>query len=178
MTKRNFSTDYRVPQSRQLLERFATCEPGETSEPVLDLACRLRRQHAEQWSAEDLSRNASDNDQVLAEVKRRIDHLNVLRAEIVEELDEYLEKFLPQEADALIHTETIGSIIDRICIAWVRADNFARVSGGEERAALAERQLRELAGAYDVLVQEVRAGRRRTPQWRALKSYGEHEGAE
>ncbi len=62
-------------------------------------------------------------------------------------------------------------MVDRLAIAWVRADNLINSDGDRDRARLALRQLAELADAYDDLVRDVTAGHRRLPRWRALKSY-------
>ncbi|ADD41034.1 conserved hypothetical protein [Stackebrandtia nassauensis DSM 44728] len=143
-------------------------EPGR----VVSVARRLRAHHDEQWQAEDLSRDAADDDAVVAKVKRRIDGMNVERSRMFDELDAWLSGELVQNPDAAPHTETIGSVVDRICIAWVRADRLSRKPNAEAMAVAARRQLTELAAAYDQLVSEVLTGRRRVPDWRALKSYG------
>ncbi|WP_367880505.1 DUF4254 domain-containing protein [Salinispora arenicola] len=77
-------------------------------------------------------------------------------------------------SDAPLHTETVGSVIDRLAIAWIRWRRFSDLSQHERSAihsSLALRQLTELAGAYDVLALDIHHGRRRVPRWRALKSY-------
>ena len=161
MPEPHLRTGTRIPLSPQLFACFSSVVDGETGDRVLDLADRLRRQHVEQWQAEDLSRTAAGDDHVLADVKRHIDQLNVARARFIDELDTELALRLPQEPAAPLHTETLGSVIDRICIAWVRTDKIARTGRGERRAQLAGHQMQELAHAYDVLVTEVTDGRRR-----------------
>ena len=159
-----------IPPAVDLLTCFET---GVTRDGILPkVAFQLRCHHDEQWQAEDLSRKAADDDRVLADIKRRIDRMNVIRSGLVDELDAWLSQYLSQNPAAPLHTETLGSVVDRLCIAWVRADRLGRVGPGSRGRRAAE-QLRELAHAYDLLVAEVIAGRRRVPEWQALKSYGE-----
>ncbi|WP_330461166.1 DUF4254 domain-containing protein [Streptomyces sp. NBC_00820] len=181
MPEKGVKTDIGIPLSSRFMDRFASSgsdphsgpDSGPDNDPVLTVADRLRRQHAEQWQAEDLSRTAVGDDHVLAAVKRRIDRLNTARARLIDELDAQLAPRLPREPVGVLHTETLGSVIDRICIAWVRADQISRLDDCERRAQLAGHQLRQLADAYDVLVGEVEGGLRRIPRWLTLKSYGE-----
>jgi hypothetical protein len=64
-------------------------------------------------------------------------------------------------------------VVDRLAIAWVRADNLIThtFASARDRARLAVRQCTELAEAYDDLVRDVAAGRRRLPVWKPLKTY-------
>ncbi|MEC3980838.1 DUF4254 domain-containing protein [Amycolatopsis sp. H20-H5] len=133
--------------------------------PVLAIGVRLGAQHRRQWAAEDRSRRPGASDGELAATKRMIDQLNGLRAGCVDEIDTWCDRALPAgPAEAPLHTETVGSVIDRLAIAVVRAEHL--MTG---RAAA---QLGELAHAYSVLVADLAAGRRRVPSWRTLKAYG------
>jgi hypothetical protein len=163
-------SDDGIPQSAELLACFDRGNAGDGM--MTGIACRLRWHHDEQWQAEDLSRDAVDDDEALAKIKRHIDAMNLKRSGLVDELDVWLAESLPQNVSAPLHTETLGSVVDRLSIAWVRADWLGRREGGGSRSRHAARQLEELAHAYDVLVSEIRGGSRRVPDWRALKSYG------
>lgn len=162
----------RPPGAAELVAAFsgADAERQRASRP-LAIACELCRAHRLQWEAEDDSRATHADGALLAEVKRRIDRMNSTRSGLIEELDTWASGHLAQADGAPLHTETLGSVIDRLCIAWVRTQKLnCRESSG--RGVLAARQLRELAFAYDTLVAEVIAGCRRLPDWRLLKSYG------
>lgn len=135
------------------------------SHPILTIGGRLGAQHRRQWAAEDLSRNTSASDADVAGAKRMIDYLNGLRAGCVDEIDAWCDNHLPASAvDVPLHTETVGSVVDRLAIASVRAEQL-----GTDRASA---QLVELARAYSVLVTELATGTRRVPAWRTLKAYG------
>lgn len=160
-----------LPGSGELLASFDTDERAETL--VVEIAQRLRRHHDAQWEAEDRSRTSAGDDRVLAALKRQIDEMNMARSRLVDEIDMWATEHVPQYSTAALHTETLGSVIDRLCIASIRADRLGRTPNAESRALLADHQLRQLSEAYDQLVEELLAGRRRVPGWRMLKSYGE-----
>lgn len=163
----------RPPSAAELVSAFARTDADEAvASPPLAIARELCRAHGLQWEAEDESRATTADSERLAAVKRRIDRMNAERSELIEELDTWAARHLRQTDGAPLHTETFGSVIDRLCIAWVRAQKLDRRESGV-RGELAVRQLRELSIAYDTLVAEVVAERRRIPDWRLLKSYGE-----
>src|SRR5690606_33155588 len=127
--------------------------------------------HQRQWQAEDACRSPGATAEDIAAAKRTIDDLNSRRVALVEQIDEWIAGGVRGRADASLHTETFGSVIDRLAIAWVRTNNVINASN-RDRARLALSQLVELAAAYDDLVRDVTAGRRRLPAWRLLKAYG------
>ncbi|MEJ3741716.1 DUF4254 domain-containing protein [Actinomycetes bacterium KLBMP 9797] len=156
-----------LPTARLVVDSFHGQPEGSVSWPTpLRAARRLAARHADQWSAEMISRDPSADDHVVAAAKRSIDLLNRARADLVMEIDTWVERAICYPATASLHTETIGSVIDRLAIAWVRCQRLSQT----DRHALALRQFRELACAYDDLVLDVHKGRRRVPRWRALKS--------
>ena len=162
------------PEAAELMDVFsrATEEAGDDSPAPLAIASELCRAHGRQWEAEDEARAAAADERRLAAVKRQIDRMNATRSELIEQIDDSILRHLRQADEAPLHTETLGSVIDRLCIAWVRTQKLER-QGSDARYEIATRQLRELGIAYDTLVAEVGAERRRVPDWRLLKSYGE-----
>jgi hypothetical protein len=143
---------------------------------ILATAAALAMHHQRQWAAEDVSRD-TDDISVIAQAKRQIDELNRDRITLVSRIDAWVDEHLavPARDSAALHTETVGSVIDRLAISWVRAHRLGHVEDdarAEAASKLALRQLGELACAYDDLVRDVLAGTRRLPVWRALKRYG------
>ncbi|WP_434743837.1 DUF4254 domain-containing protein [Micromonospora sp. SH-82] len=123
-----------------------------------------------------ISRDSSADDHVVAAAKRSIDTLNEVRMTLISDVDSWVEKTVRVSGAAPLHTETIGSVIDRLAIAWVRWRRLVELDARQRsgiRPSLALRQFTELAHAYDVLAVDVHEGRRRVPRWRALKSYRE-----
>jgi hypothetical protein len=146
---------------------------GNTEHGVVGIAAALAAGHVQQWHAEDRNRAAQDaaEDAAVAEWKRMIDALNDRRVDLVEQINRWVAEAIPDQDTGALHTETIGSVIDRLAIAWVRARN-TRACADRERAQRAVRQLAELGQAYDALITDVTAGRRRLPHWHILKTYG------
>lgn len=160
-----------LPRSASIIEAFRdTTSNDHPTRLVIDTARQLAAHHVQQWRAEDVSRDSNASAETIAESKRFIDDLNTRRVALVEQIDEWVAARIHHQADASLHTETLGSVIDRLAIAWVRV-NCLTTHDVRDRARLALRQLAELADAYDDLVRDVDAGRRRLPMWRHLKTY-------
>lgn len=158
-----------LPRSAAIIEAFRS--GADPADELLRLAAHLAHQHQEQWAAEIVSRDPSATAEQIAASKRTIDTLNARRAALIELLDEHAATGVSAGAgQAPLHTETVGSVIDRLGIAWVRANNLL-ADGPRERARQALDQLRGLATAYDDLIREITAGTRRVPAWRPLKQY-------
>lgn len=137
---------------------------------ILQVAAHLAEHHKRQWAAEDVSRRHGVTDADVAASKRMIDGLNMARVDLVDQIDEWVSRRIHSRQAASMHTETLGSVVDRIAIAWVRSINLA-AAGPSHRARLALTQLAELSDSYDDLVRDLAAGQRRLPAWRHLKSY-------
>ncbi|GAB3209143.1 hypothetical protein GCM10027294_22350 [Marinactinospora endophytica] len=162
-----------LPRSASIIEAFFdTTEQNVSRCLVLTTACALAGLHQQQWNAEESSRRPGASADEIAVSKRRIDAFNARRISLVEQIDTWAgSRVANVTEEASLHTETLGSVVDRLAIAWVRANNI-RESGNRDRARLALRQLMELADAYDDLVRDIGTGHRRLPVWRSLKTYG------
>lgn len=160
-----------LPRAASLIAAFpAATSRGHRGQFIIDSGHELAVQHQQQWSAEDASRADGVSAEMVASCKRLIDGLNARRVMLVEHIDDWVAREIRGRADASLHTETIGSVVDRLAIAWVRA-NSLRSDGANDQARLALLQLTELAAAYDDLVRDVACGCRRLPYWRSLKAY-------
>jgi len=159
------------PNSRSLLEVIAAGELASSAgaHPVLDACARLAAGHRLQWDAEDRCRLAGTSTDQVGVAKKRIDQLNATRVANINAIDDWIVQHAtpPVAAEVPLHTETVGSIVDRLVIADLRA----RQAAGADTGPHARRQRDELAGAYDTLLAEVSASRRRLPDWRILKQY-------
>lgn len=162
-----------LPRSASIIEAFRGSTNLDLSRAfVLGIACTLAGLHQQQWDAEDTSRTPGAPAEDVAASKQHIDDLNARRVLLVEQIDTWAVDVIHSRAEeASLHTETLGSVVDRLAIAWVRANSVSK-AGNRERARLALRQLMELADAYDDLVRDIGAGHRRLPTWRSLKTYG------
>lgn len=161
-----------LPRSAAVIEAFRVgSSDGHPGHWVLDMAHDLADHHQRQWNAEDVSRIPDASAEDIAASKRLIDGLNARRVAVVEQIDQWVSRQVRTRADASLHTETLGSVIDRLAIAWVRANSLINTNDARDRARLSLHQLAELANAYDDLVRDVANGQRRLPAWRPLKTY-------
>lgn len=161
-----------LPRSASIIEAFLDItrrdQPGQH---VLDAANDLAAHHQRQWDAEDNCRAPDASAEDIAASKRLIDELNTHRVALVEQIDLWVARMIHSRADTSLHTETLGSVVDRLAIAWVRANRLINTIDARDQARLALRQLAELADAYDDLIRDVAAGHRRLPAWYPLKTY-------
>lgn len=165
-----------LPYSASLIAAFpAVPNGGQPGQFVIDIGHELAAQHQRQWRAEDACRADGASPGTVASCKRLIDVLNAGRVKLVEQIDDWVAREIRSETGVSLHTETFGSVVDRMAIGWVRVHSLRR-AGNAEQARLALRQLTELAAAYNDLVRDVVSGRRRLPFWRSLKSYGDERG--
>jgi hypothetical protein len=146
--------------------------------PPLQLLGRMRENHAAQWDAEDDCRRPGTTAGQLGRLKQRIDGLNRVRTDLIDDLDGWVGGHVTQAAGATPHTETYGASLDRIVIAALRAERLAVACAGSARAAAATSQYAELLLSYDALIDDVRHGRRRFPDWRSLKFYAAEQVAQ
>ncbi|WP_280234033.1 DUF4254 domain-containing protein [Nocardia cyriacigeorgica] len=96
----------------------------------------------------------------VVEIERR-------RGELVLAIDDWVVRNVPQHRmGATLHTETIGAVIDRLAESSVRAHHaLMTLDAHDDLLHIAWHHLAELADAYDDLVRDVLAGRRRLPEW-------------
>ncbi len=82
-------------------------------------------------------------------------------------IDDWVTRSVPQHRlGATLHTETVGAVIDRLAESSVRAHHaLMTLDAHDEFLHCAWHHLAELADAYDDLVRDVLAGRRRLPEW-------------
>ena len=144
--------------------------------PTSDLLVRACRGHRVVggpllWFARDLAilherrlvgrgGSVSTDPATILEIERR-------RIELVMGIDDWVARSVPQHRlGATLHTETVGSVIDRIAESSVRAHHaLMTLDAHNEQLHVAWHHLAELADAYDDLVRDVLAGRRRLPEW-------------
>jgi hypothetical protein len=152
---------------------------------------RVARQHRanfDLWHIEDEARTPGATDADLASVKRRIDATNQLRNDLAEELDRALLEWLGErglpKADAALHSESPGLIIDRLSILALKIYHTREEAGREDapaghaernrgRLAVLEEQRADLAHCLDALWRDTLAGTRRFKLYRQLKMYND-----
>ena len=137
------------------------------------------------WDAEDQARRRDVPDSAIVASKRRIDDCNQRRNDAVERIDELILASLPASAEsARLHSETAGSLIDRLSILGLklyhtdlqtrRAD--ADVTHHElcrQRLARLREQRDDLGWCLDELLRGCAAGALRFKVYRQFKMYND-----
>jgi Protein of unknown function (DUF4254) len=156
------------------------------ADDLMALATAQHRANFELWHEEDKARVPEVPDAEIVRVKRAIDRLNQRRNDLVEKMDGWLMERLQQSAEAPLHSETPGLMIDRLSILALKIyhtrEEAARTSATEihrvknvARLALLEEQRGDLAGCLDSLWAQVLEGSRRFKLYRQLKMYNDPE---
>jgi hypothetical protein len=150
------------------------------------IAMAQHRANFDLWHEEDKARDPNATDADIAKVKHAIDSLNQRRNDLVEKMDLWLIEKLGQNAEAPLHSETPGLIIDRLSILALKIyhteEEAHRATATEphrqrnaERLALLAEQRGDLAGCLDDLWTKVLEGKRRFKLYRQLKMYNDPE---
>ncbi len=137
------------------------------------------------WHEEDAARDPHASDTEIATVKRSIDRLNQQRNDLAEQVDLMLfEAAGSQSAEATLHSESPGLIIDRLSILSLKLFHTteqihrahvdeAHRSRNRERLAILQTQRNDLAGCLLQLWSDLTTGRRRFKLYRQLKMYND-----
>jgi hypothetical protein len=165
------------------VEAAAPSGDGEFDQLVL----AEHRTNFDLWHREDEARDPQAADHEIAEVKRAIDGLNQRRNDLMEQIDRALLQAAPGvAAEAALHSETPGMMIDRLSILELKrfhtAEEIER-SGvspahrerNRERLEVLKEQRDDLRRCLDALWRDVLAGRRRFKLYRQLKMYNDPE---
>jgi hypothetical protein len=158
-----------------------------------ELSAIIEQQHRanfELWHEEDKARDPLATDSAIATVKHAIDQLNQRRNDLVEQIDvQLLDRLRPTfeaHAQAALHSETPGMMIDRLSILALKLfhtrEESERPTATEEhreknRLRLAQllEQRSDLAGALDSLDREMSRGLKRFKLYRQMKMYNDPE---
>ena len=140
-----------------------------------------------QWHLEDLIRDPHiDLSDALA-LKRRIDHSNQDRTDLVEEIDTYFRQMyadITPMADARLNTESPAWAVDRLSILelkiWHMQEQTERKDADQEHLARCQAKLEvlleqrvDLSTAIDQLLEDYQAGRKVMKVYRQMKMYND-----
>ncbi len=151
-------------------------QSGSPGLPNSDLLVRAARGHRVVggqllWYARDLAvlherRLVGRGGSIVTDPDRLVE-IDRRRMELVLAIDDWVGRNVPQHRlGVTLHTETVGAIIDRLAESAVRAHHaLMTLDADDELLHSAWHHLAELADAYDALVGDVLAGRRRLPEW-------------
>jgi len=149
-----------------------------------DLVLEQHRANFDLWHEEDQARDPQATPEKIVRIKGAIDRLNQRRNDLVERIDRMLLAGAgEQRAEAPLHSETPGMMIDRLSILELKRfhteEEIARAAGEEHvqrnqaRLAVLKEQREDLRDALDALWAQVMSGKRRFKLYRQMKMYND-----
>lgn len=155
--------------------------------PLLSAILENHARNFELWHEEDKARDPVADDAAIAAVKRAIDGLNQARNNAMEKVDELVLGEVAQESlqdDLPLHTETVGSIVDRLSILSLKIFHMreqtersdveqAHLESSRGKLAVLIEQRTDLAWGLAVLLDEIQNGRKRFKVYRQMKMYND-----
>lgn len=159
----------------------------DSPEELMVIVVENHRANFKLWHEEDKARDPDASDSEIAKVKRAIDSLNQQRNDLVEAIDDCVLQQVPeQNAQAPLHSETPGMMIDRLSIQALKIyhtrEEAARESATPEhrlrnarRLQKLEEQREDLARCLNDLWTELQNGSRRFKLYRQMKMYNDPE---
>lgn len=140
-----------------------------------------------QWHLEDIVRDPHINPQDALALKRRIDHSNQDRTDLVEEIDSYFRQQFSEVMplpDARLNTESPAWAVDRLSILalkiWHMQEQVARKDADELHRQRCQAKLNvlleqrnDLSTAIDQLLEDYEAGRKVMKVYRQMKMYND-----
>lgn len=140
-----------------------------------------------QWHLEDIIRDPHIEPTDALALKRRIDHSNQDRTDLVEEIDSYFRR-LYQEVTPLpgarLNTESPAWAVDRLSILalkiWHMQEQVDRTDAESEhirrcqaKLEVLKEQQTDLSTAIDQLLEDIQAGRKYMKVYRQMKMYND-----
>lgn len=140
-----------------------------------------------QWHLEDIIRDPSINPIEALSLKRRIDHSNQERTDLVEQIDSYFMECyrdVQPQSDARINTESPAWAIDRLSILhvklWHMREQVERKDVSAEQHAkctakltVLEEQLNDMTISISQLLADYQTGKRIMKVYRQMKMYND-----
>ena len=185
-----------IPHSREILEfhdrSLAQPESADGVSPEQKHGAWLHielnhRCNRALWREEDQARRRDVPDSAIAANKRAIDAHNQKRNDAIEKTDELLLAQLAdveRSADARLHSETAGAMIDRLSILALKIFHMRvqterrdaspeHIQTSKARLARLVEQRADLAACLDALLADCRAGRAWFKVYRQFKMYND-----
>ncbi|BBX64161.1 hypothetical protein MSAS_33350 [Mycobacterium saskatchewanense] len=125
------------------------------------------------WHHEDAVRRPGVADGEVARRKRRIDHLNAERNAAVEDIDSTVLERVTSNAGAPLHTETPGTIVDRLSILTLRLLHTNRAQDPGAHLAVLGEQYDDLYRGLQRMLTDLEAGGVRIKVYRQFKAVGQ-----
>jgi hypothetical protein len=168
----------RFPTAAELVSEMERAISGDISaHPFrwLTLVRELAQSNLAQWELEDVTRDPSASDEVVANAKRGIDRLNIGRHRLVAQIDALIVAGLEQNADVPLATESPGMVLDRMSVLIIRRVRTKSAAASQqnysERLPELEARIDALSSAFDSYIAELQAGTRQFLPYEHFKLY-------
>lgn len=140
-----------------------------------------------QWHLEDIIRDPQIDPKAALLLKRRIDHSNQDRTDMVEYIDSYfldLYKTIKIEETATINTESPAWAFDRLSILELKIYHMAQeverrdvdtehIKKCQEKLNVLKSQEKDLSTAIEELIEDIAAGRKYMKVYKQMKMYND-----
>lgn len=140
-----------------------------------------------QWHLEDIIRDPHINPVEALALKRRIDHSNQDRTDLVEDIDTYFRQLYSEvkpQPDARLNTESPAWAVDRLSILALKIWHMkeqterqdadpAHVQKCEAKLQVLLEQQKDLSLAIDQLLEDIQQGRKYMKVYRQMKMYND-----
>jgi ADP-heptose:LPS heptosyltransferase len=165
-----------VRQFRDVALSWHDATPAAASEGdgIAAKALRLHALNFDLWHHEDAVRRAGIDDGEVARRKRRIDDLNARRNAAIEDLDATLLDRAELNQLAPLHTETPGTIVDRLSVMALRILHTNRTERSNARLAVLDEQHADLLDGLNQFLARLQSGELRFKLYRQFKSAALH----
>ena len=168
----------RFPAGAELvseMERAIGGDAGVHPIPWVTLVTELVESNLAQWELEDVTRDPSASDELVANAKRGIDRLNIGRHRLVEQVDAWIAAGLEQSAHAPLATESPGMVLDRLSVLVIRRVRTESATASQpdysERLPELRARIDALTSAFDSYMEELQAGSRQFLPYEHFKLY-------
>lgn len=181
-----------IPSSKEIVNlQTAKCELWH-SEPtavsvsgILELVEHNHRRNFNLWHEEDEARREDIGFKGVYEAKRAIDRYNQERNDFIEKIDYLLVEHLKPKSEGVpLNSETPGMIIDKLSILVLKEfhmkEEACRKSADKEhreecsrKLTVIKKQLRDIAQAFDQLIEDVVTGIRSFAIYYQFKMYND-----
>lgn len=153
------------PRAAAVVRAFTTVPPGGYQHPVLEAAAALAVEHRLRVGVLRILGDPRADDPEVAAAARTARSRDAACAVLIDRIDRWAATELVEGRAGVLHTESLGQLIDRMVTVWMRGELLAdaRLDASDPQVRVASAQLGELGRAYDDLVTDLRLGRRRLP---------------
>jgi hypothetical protein len=148
-----------------MIRAFTTTPPGGYRHPVLAAASALAVEHRTRAQVNWVLGDPDAATHALTAALRAKQHSDATCAVLIDRIDRWAAVELTEHRTGVLHTESLGQLIERLVIVWMRGQLLAEDghAATDPQVRLAARQLGELGRAYDDLVTDLLLGRRQLP---------------